>query len=187
MDENNRNKEQLISDETARELLRSFKPRTTEQRNSEASQSDFRRKFPDMPEKMIRSDYQSESEPISPRSNVGGRFNQRSHASSKQPNEVDSLPVRNYNIESNKPENVYDINRSVRNQNQRITDAIIIEDTGNNEETHIDSEPENTDKVTSSKKNTFVKWLPNVVQCRHYHIKYLEYLLQLLYLLPLAH
>ena len=59
MDENNRNKEQLISDETARELLRSFKPRTTEQRNSEASQSDFRRKFPDMPEKMIRSDYQS--------------------------------------------------------------------------------------------------------------------------------
>lgn len=157
MDENNRNKEQLISDETARELLRSFKPRTTEQRNSEASQSDFRRKFPDMPEKMIRSDYQSESEPISPRSNVGGRFNQRSHASSEQPNEVDSLPVRNYNIESNKPENVYDINRSVRNQNQRITDAIIIEDTGNNEETHIDSEPENTDKVTSSKKNTFVK------------------------------
>lgn len=157
MDENNRNKEQLISDETARELLRSFKPRTTEQRNSEASQSDFRRKFPDMPEKMIRSDYQSESEPISPRSNVGGRFNQRSHASSEQPNEVDSLPVRNYNIESNKPENVYDINRSVRNQNQRITDAIIIEDTGNNEETHIDSELENTDKVTSSKKNTFVK------------------------------
>lgn len=157
MDENNRNKEQLISDETARELLRSFKPRTTEKRNSEASHSDFRRKFPDMPEKMIRSDYQSESEPISPRSNVGGRFNQRSHASSEQPNEVDSLPVRNYNIESNKPENVYDINRSVRNQNQRITDAIIIEDTGNNEETHIDSEPENTDKVTSSKKNTFVK------------------------------
>ena len=157
MDENNRNKEQLISDETARELLRSFKPRTTEQRNSEASQSDFRRKFPDIPEKMIRSDYQSESEPISPRSNVGGRFNQRSHPSSEQPNEVDSLPVRNYNIESNKPENVYDINRSVRNQNQRITDAIIIEDTGNNEETHIDSEPENTDKVTSSKKNTFVK------------------------------
>ena len=157
MDENNRNKEQLISDETARELLRSFKPRTTEKRNSEASHSNFRRKFPDMPEKMIRSDYQSESEPISPRSNVGGRFNQRSHASSKQPNEVDSLPVRNYNIESNKPENVYDINRSVRNQNQRITDAIIIEDTGNNEETHIDSEPENTDKVTSSKKNTFVK------------------------------
>ncbi len=158
MDENNRNTEQLISDETARELLRSFKPRTTEKRNSEASHSNFRRKFPDMPEETIRSDYPSQREPFPSRSTVGRRFNQRTHASAEKPDETDSLPVRNYSINTNQQEKDYDISRSLRNQNQRVTDAIIIEETEGTEETIIDSVSENSVNFPPKKKNTLIKF-----------------------------
>lgn len=141
MNEKNRNTEPFISDDTARDLLRSFRQRESSvnsfqersrESSSAAEQQEFRRSFPDLPEKVMRRDYPESSDnfayPAESRLERGRRFNQHSGAASEQKLDADVLPVRQYSTKKNKEILASDTNPPLKKSNQNITEAIIVEE-----------------------------------------------------------